>query len=189
MFEILPNWHPVFVHFTVALLSVSVVFHVLAKVLRDGRVHNEVGVVANWTLWLGALFTIVTAVAGSFAYNSVTHDEPSHAAMTVHRNWGLVTLAAFLVLAAWSAWKHRRFAARASRVFVVLLVAAGALLAGTAWRGAELVYRHGLGVLSMPASGMHADGHDHEYGQVPALATQPDKPDKPGTHDHSTHAH
>lgn len=189
MFEILPNWHPVFVHFSVALLTVSIVFHILAKLLRDGRVHNEVGVVANWTLWLGALFTIVTALAGWFAYNSVTHDEPSHAAMTVHRNWGLVTLAAFLFLAAWSAWKHRRFAARAGRVFVVLLTAAGALLVGTAWRGSELVYRHGLGVLSLPVSEMHTDGHDHEHGQAPAPAAQPAKPAKPAAHDHSTHTH
>jgi len=189
MFEILPNWHPVFVHFSVALLTVSVVFHVLAKLLRDGRVRNEMTVVADWSLWLGAFFTVVTVVAGWFAYNSVTHDEPSHAAMTVHRNWGLATLAAFLILAAWSAWNHWRKKARASIVFVVLLAAAGAVLAGTAWRGGELVYRHGLGVLSMPVTEMHADGHDHDYGQTAAPATPPEKPAKPAVHDHSTHAH
>lgn len=187
MFEILPNWHPVFVHFSVALLTVSVVFHVLAQALRDGRVRNEVTVVADWSLWLGVFFTVVTVVAGWFAYNSVTHDEPSHAAMTVHRNWGLATLAAFLVLTAWSAWNRWRNTARAGIVFVVLLAAAGAVLAGTAWRGGELVYRHGLGVLSLPVTEMHADGHDHGETSVPA--TPPAKPAKPGAHDHSTHAH
>jgi len=187
MFDILPNWHPVFVHFSVALLTVSVVFHILARLLRNGRVRNEMTVVADWSLWLGTFLTVVTAVAGWFAYNSVTHDEPSHAAMTVHRNWGLATLAAFLALAAWSAWNRWRGTARAATVFVVLLAAASALLAGTAWRGGELVYRHGLGVLALPMSEIHADGHDH--GQMPVPATSPAKPAKPAAHDHSTHAH
>lgn len=189
MFEILPNWHPVFVHFSVALLTVSVVFHVLAKFLRDGRVRREMTVVADWSLWLGAVLTVATAVAGWLAYNSVIHDEPSHAAMTEHRNWGLATLAAFLALAAWSAWSHWRQAARASVAFVVLLAAAGALLAGTAWRGGELVYRHGLGVLALPVSETQADGHDHDHGPAPAPANQPAKPAKPAVHDHSTHTH
>jgi uncharacterized membrane protein len=189
MFEILPNWHPVFVHFSVALLTVSVVFHILVQLLRDSRVRNEMAVVADWSLWLGACFTVVTVVAGWFAYNSVTHDEPSHAAMTAHRNWGLATLAAFLVLAAWLAWNRWRNRARAGIVFVVLLAAAGAALASTAWRGGELVYRHGLGVLALPVTEMHADGQDHDHGQAAAPATPSAKPAKPGVHDHSTHAH
>jgi len=35
MIEIIPNWHPVFVHFTVALLSLAVGFHVICPLLPD----------------------------------------------------------------------------------------------------------------------------------------------------------
>lgn len=40
--------------------------------------------------------------------------------------------------------------------------AAAGLLLSTAWHGGELVYRYGLGVMSMPKS--HGEGHAHEHG-------------------------
>jgi len=174
MFEILPNWHPVLVHFSVALLTLSVLLHLLGLVPGKGRVLEELSVVADWTLWLGTLASVATVIAGVFAYNSVTHDEPSHAAMTVHRNWGLVTLATFAVLAVWSAWRRWQGRARGGVVFALLLLAAGAVLASTAWRGGELVYRHGLGVMALPMTESHGDGHDHAH-------TAPANPEKPGT--------
>jgi len=189
MFDILPNWHPVFVHFSVALLTVSVVFHVLVQGLRDGWVRREIAVVADWSLWLGTLFTAVTAVAGWFAYNSVAHDEPSHAAMTVHRNWGLATLAVFVVLALWSAWNRRRVVTRVGVVFAVLLIAAGSALAGTAWRGGELVYRHGLGVMALPMTEMHADGHDHGYAPASNASKTDATSSAPASHDAYDHKH
>lgn len=46
-------------------------------------------------------------------------------------------------------------------MFIGLLLAAGVLLASTAWHGGELVYRHGLGVMSLPQP--EGEGHDHEH--------------------------
>lgn len=37
--EIIPNLHPMFVHFTVALLSLSVAFHLLDFVTKGAKVH------------------------------------------------------------------------------------------------------------------------------------------------------
>ena len=107
MIEIIPNWHPVFVHFTVALLSLAVGFHVICPLLPDGIIKQQFNILARWNLWLGTGFGIVTAIAGWFVYNSVIHEAPSHAAMTVHRNWALVTLTLFIVLAGWSLWCER----------------------------------------------------------------------------------
>lgn len=191
MIEILPNWHPVFVHFSVALLSVSVGLHLLDRVLPDGTLRRELAVTANWSLWLGALFAAITVVAGWFAYNSVTHDEPSHAAMTVHRNWGLATLAAFLALALWSGWMRRRatMPVRPGIIFLLLLVAGGVLLAGTAWRGGELVYRHGLGVLSSPVTEAQTDGHDHQHAPASGTGSGGDAMPAVVGHDNHNHAH
>ncbi len=91
MIEIIPNWHPIFVHFTVALLSVAVLLQLVASRLPATTVRDELTVVARWSLWLGTLLAIATATTGWIAYNSVAHDEVSHAAMTDHRNWALVT--------------------------------------------------------------------------------------------------
>jgi uncharacterized membrane protein len=158
--EIIPNWHPVFVHYTVALLSLSVVLYVvigfMASPLRDQWL-----VVARWCLWFGTGFTLLTVLTGVYAYNTVEHDTPSHLAMTEHRNLALITAAAFLFLGGFSAWRARE-GQTPRPVFVIALVAAGGLLLSTAWHGGELVYRHGLGVMSLPEIG--GEGHAHDHG-------------------------
>ena len=91
MIEIIPNWHPMLVHFTVGLLSLSVFLHVLARLPLSSSLRGEWRIVAEWLLWLGGVFALATAVTGWLAYNSVEHDDVSHAAMTTHRNWALPT--------------------------------------------------------------------------------------------------
>ncbi len=181
MIEILPNWHPIFVHFTVALLSVAVVLQLLVHFLPSTSVRNEWMIVARWSLWLGAALAIVTAIAGWYAYNSVAHDEVSHLAMTDHRNWALVTLALFVALAIWSFqrwWSQRTpIQGKAGVIFLLGLAVGGVLLASTAWRGAELVYRHGLGVMALPKVDAEEVGHAHEH---PAVEEGQDQ----GTHNH-----
>ena len=160
MIEIIPNWHPIFVHFTVALLSLAVGFHIICHFLSEGKLKQQFNILARWDLWLGTGFGIVTVIAGWFAYNSVAHDAPSHAAMTDHRNWALVTLGLFIILVGWSLWSERQ-ERLPSKLFLTGLLIGGVLLASTAWRGAENVYRYGLGVISLP----RAEGEDHSHNQ------------------------
>ena len=195
MIELLPNWHPVLVHFTVALWSLAVVLHLLVLLPLPAGLRADWKVVARWLLWLGALFGIATAITGWLAYNSVEHDDVSHAAMTVHRNWALTTLTLFVVLALWSLRSRLRSSERSSGVVGVafsLALAAGAiLLSTTAWHGAELVYRYGLGVMSLPNSAVqessHAQGIEDTLPATPPPAAIPAAPAT--VHDHSTHKH
>lgn len=161
MIEIIPNWHPVLVHFTVALLSVSVAAFIAAALMRASRWRERLKDFAYLSFWLGSVITVFTAVAGWFAYNSVQHDAPSHAAMTEHRNWALVTLAVFIPLAVWSVYRFRG-ARRGTAVFLGGLVVGQVLLLSTAWHGGELVFRFGLGVMSLPKVSEHAHGSARE---------------------------
>ena len=160
MFEIIPNWHPIFVHFTVALLSLAAGLTV-ATLFVKSPLLEQWQIVARWALWFGAGFAIITGLTGWDAYNTVAHDTPSHAAMTLHRNWAIATLTLFLLLAAWSIWSTRK-GKKLGTLFVVGMVVAGAVLATTAWRGGEVVYRYGLGVMSLPKS--EGEGHNHSHG-------------------------
>lgn len=160
MFEIIPNWHPIFVHFTVGLLSLAVGLVVVTPFVKS-PLQEQWQTVARWTLWFGAGFTIVTGLTGLYAFNTVAHDTPSHAAMTIHRNWAIATITLFLILAAWSIWWARK-SKKLGTVFVVCMVVAGTLLASTAWRGGEVVYRYGLGVMSLPK--VEGEGHNHAHG-------------------------
>lgn len=161
MLEVLPNWHPIFVHFSVALLSVAAALHVASHFVTHAERAAQCALVARWNLWLGAGLTLFTVAAGFYAYNTVTHDTPSHAAMTEHRNWALATTVVFLAIVAWEFWlqKHKR---GKSWLFTGLLLIATGLLLSTAWHGGELVYRYGLGVMSMPKA--KGEGHAHEHG-------------------------
>lgn len=192
MIEIIPNWHPIFVHFSVALLTLSVVFHLLERLTFVRGLRAELQVVARWLLWLGTAFAVVTAATGWLAYNSVAHDDASHAAMTDHRNWALTTLGVFAILALWSLWawlrKREPVKGAAAFVFLTVLVAGGGLLAGTAWRGGELVYRHGLGVMSLPIADAVDLGARGKSPESPVAAPAGAVPVKP-EHDHSTHKH
>ncbi len=75
--EIIPNWHPILVHFTVALLSLSVILFVAINFV-GGTLREQWLIVARWSLWFGAAITLLTALAGLYAYNTVAHDTPSH---------------------------------------------------------------------------------------------------------------
>lgn len=163
MIEIIPNWHPIFVHFTVALLSVSLGLFVVVQVVKC----DQAILVAKWNLWIGAGISLLTLAAGVYAYNTVTHDTPSHEAMTVHRNFALVTLALLVPVVVWSVMAHRQGKALGLR-FVALFLVVGSLLGTTAWHGGEVVYRYGLGVISLPKTDSHDhaghdDGHDHDH--------------------------
>ncbi|WP_455208789.1 DUF2231 domain-containing protein [Kaarinaea lacus] len=173
MIEIIPNWHPFFVHFAIALLLIATVFHVVAALNNKSVTFYQFENVANWNLWIGAVFAIITVIAGWFAYNSVEHDTPSHLAMTDHRNWGLGTAALYVVLAIWSLQRARKSIAISWLIVVPLIVASG-LLTVTGWKGGELVYRYGLGVMALPNTGVH-DHAAHNHGtDEPKLGEQGD---------------
>lgn len=155
--EIIPNWHPIFVHFSVALLITATALFVLAKLApRTASWRAPCLTVARWNLSLGVAITVGTVLAGWYAFNTVNHDGHSHLAMLSHRQWALATASAFALLWAWSLVGRGR---EPRAPFVAGLVVASGLLLVTGYKGGELVYRHGLGVMALP----EAESHDHQH--------------------------
>ena len=159
--EMIPNWHPYLVHFTVALTLVAAGLYLASYLLRTRPVALQLALVAHWNLWLAAVSAVPTFAAGLQAYYTVAHDAPSHAAMTIHLKWAIGTLA-LLLAAAGFAWRDRtRTVGTSAPLGIAVFLATAALLA-TAYLGAENVYRHGLGVMRMPQA--EEPGHDHAHG-------------------------
>ena len=176
MIEIIPNWHPIFVHYTIGLLGAAVIFSFASAILpANHHWKSQWQIVANWTLWGGCLVVIATVVAGILAYNSVAHDQASHAAMTLHKNWALPTAGLFIVL---GVLVMRRIQKKC--IILPLMALAGVMLTVTGYLGGEVVYRHGLGVMSLPKVEAGADGHNHSHAP---------KPEKISSHDHNSHPH
>lgn len=192
--NILPNWHPIFVHFTVALLIVAAGMHLLSHFVTRPELRNQLTIAARWNLWIGIAATLLTVAAGWYAFNTVKHDEPSHLAMIEHRNWAMSTLAVFLTIAAWEYYLYRHGKGK-GWLFTALLVIAASLLLSTAWHGGELVYRYGLGVMSLPKPEGAGHAHDHggnqggmdhgamDHSEMPVSAVLPAGPAHSHSHD------
>ncbi|GBG14771.1 uncharacterized protein NMK_2372 [Novimethylophilus kurashikiensis] len=178
---IIPNLHPLVVHFPVALITIAAIFHLVAAVTRS----KTCAVIAHTSLWLGALGAVIAVLFGWQAYNSVNHDEAGHAAMLLHRAWALGTLAVVVTLAAWDGLR-RKADDIPSKWFSTAIVIAWGLVAVTAWHGGELVYRHGLGVMALP---IIEEGHHHHGDGDDASHTHAADHPEPADHEHDHHEH
>lgn len=164
--EVIPNWHPVIVHFAIAFLLAAAALFALGVILASRPLGPAATLVARANLGMGLAAALVALATGWQAYNTVTHDEPSHVNMLIHLRWALGTTALFLAAGA-AAWFDRGRAAGAGMGLLALLVAGSGALIVTGWLGGENVYRYGLGVLSLP----QVEGHQHpgvKPGQVPS---------------------
>jgi len=67
--EIIPNWHPLLVHFTIALFSVSALLYLAGLLLNKSNLL----IVAKWNLWIGAFATsnITVETAGESSPKSI----------------------------------------------------------------------------------------------------------------------
>jgi len=187
MLNTLGQLHPLAVQFPLALLPTGSVFLLFSRLASSGRTRARLRSAASWTLGFGVLSLGPALLTGWAAYQTVAHDAQSHAAMTLHRNWGLATAIAFLVMA-FLAWRARK--AGWSRVwpFICTLVAGLALLIGTGYRGGELVFRFGLGVRSLPIHDKEQQGpHEPQANSEDwlRLKTIP----KPQRHEDIPHKH
>jgi len=84
--EVIPNYHPMMVHFTIALVVTSFGTLILSYVLQKIQsIKQELFIVSRWCLWLAALVSILTIIAGLHAFYTVEHSAVSHQVMTIHR--------------------------------------------------------------------------------------------------------
>jgi uncharacterized membrane protein len=187
MLPFLGQLHPIAIHFPLALLTTAVVFLLGSRLVHPGRTRDELIAAGYWTFWMGVLSLGPALVTGWAAYRTVAHDAPSHAAMTLHRNWGLATGVAFIGLAV-LVWKVRRKAKPLSWVFALSLLGGLALLLETGYRGGELVFRHGLGVRSLPAHDKEGQG-PHEHQDAPQERMRLETVPKTPHHDATPHKH
>lgn len=103
MLEIIPNYHPIMLHFTIALMAKSFATFVLAWLLARWEYwHRELLIVFRWCLWLCAVASIFTAIAGFHAFYTVAHDSILYQVMTTHRNWRITSFVLIELMTLWS---------------------------------------------------------------------------------------
>jgi uncharacterized membrane protein len=162
-FELIPNAHPIAVHFPIAFTLIALLFSLAARVGSKHDLAIQFAIVGHWALWISGVTAIIAASLGWLAFNSVDHDDAGHAAMLIHRNWAIPTAIGLLLLAMWDVFKSRAHQVMSWVTLIVLALLSGSV-AVTGWLGGEVVYRHGIGVLSLPEIAAGNDSHGHEHG-------------------------
>ncbi len=156
--QIIPNFHPIVVHFPIALTIIAFLLSFASHARRSHPISGQLAAAGHFVLWLAAIGAVTALLFGWLAFNSISnHDDAGHAAMLLHRSWAIPTAIGLVLLASWDAWKYH-VTELISVPMLFLLFLLSQAIAVTGWLGGEVVYRHGIGVLSMPLSGT---GHAH----------------------------
>ncbi len=180
-FQIIPNLHPAVVHFPIALTMVAFILGLAARLFRQSASSTSLAAAGYYALILAAVSAVAAVGLGWLAFNStMNHDDAGHAAMLLHRAWAIPTAVGLVLVAIWHSLKSRQDSPMSIPV-LVCLAGLSMSVATTAWLGSEVVYRHGIGVLSLPASGGHHHA-GHPHGEASESAT-------PSQDTHSGHQH
>jgi uncharacterized membrane protein len=140
-----PGWHPMVVHFPLALVVTAALFLVAARLLH-GRSHAAtLAMVGTWNLCLGALTALFALATGLAAALHLDVSLAAHQCVSLHLKWAIFTTLALVLLAVWRGAGTAQ-ESRPSWIFILVLLAATAALIVTGYRGGQNVYRYGVGV-------------------------------------------
>jgi uncharacterized membrane protein len=144
--NILPGWHPIVVHFPLALITTAAFFFAGARVLRRESYAATLATVGTWNLCLGALAALLALATGLAAAIGLHVGAAAHQAISLHVKWAIFTTLVLVLLAVWRGAGNAQ-EARPSWIFLLVLLAATAALIVTGYRGGQNVYRYGVGVI------------------------------------------
>ncbi len=204
------NIHPIFVHFPVAITFIALFFTLVAIIFPHKReLFKEM---LMWSLLLGALAALTTAITGFYASREIPHNEAIHKIMEVHETYGIIIGASFLVLSLWMIIRRIKMQVGELVFLTIFLAALTGLVGYSASLGGKMVYEHGAGVgpvmeMMRDQESHHAPGQDHSHmidqDQMQAMGQEQMQDSMqahrdmmtdstmqmPAGHDHSQHEH
>jgi uncharacterized membrane protein len=140
-----PGWHPLVVHFPLALVLIATPLLFAARLLRNEALASTAAVVGTWNLCLGAVAALFALATGLGAVLDLDVSEAARQAISVHTKWAMFTSLVLVLLAVWRG-AGTAPGSRPSWVFILVLLVAAAALVVTGYRGGENVYEFGVGV-------------------------------------------
>jgi len=136
-----PNVHPLVVHFPVALWTAALLFLGIGSLRRRDDLFRA----GCWLIYLGLAGAAVSVGTGLWAEDKLGHDSPGHELVHVHRTW-MIVASGFGVLTAGAAFLLRKRTAGVFRWAITgAMVVTVTVMTLGADRGAELVFRYGVG--------------------------------------------
>lgn len=151
--RIFAKWHPVLVHFPIALLFAALLFELWGRWSKDSRA-SWAGFVLTIAGTVGLLLAFIT---GNYAEIVAAHQHIPQKPIGDHEAWATASSWIFIGLVAWRSYlnpQESRF-----RFYLLAVVSTLTLLTVTGYKGGELVYKYaaGVGVQSPPIAASAQD--------------------------------
>ena len=143
--HLVPGWHPLVVHFPLALIVSGAVALTLARMLPDERMAATLATVGTWNFCLGAVLVYLALGTGLAAVIDLQVDPTARQSISRHVKSAVVTTLLMTLAAVWRG-AGAVPASRPTWVFLVMLWAATSATVVTGYRGGQNVYVHGVGV-------------------------------------------
>jgi uncharacterized membrane protein len=143
--NLFPGWHPMLVHFPLALVLTATPLLLAARVLRSDTLASSTATVGTWNLCFGAVAALFALASGLAAAADLNVSEAARQAISLHMKWAIFTSLVLLLLAVWRGAGVAP-SSRPSWLFLIVLCAVAAALVATGYRGSQNVYRFGVGV-------------------------------------------
>jgi uncharacterized membrane protein len=140
-----PGWHPIVVHFPLALVVTSAFLLVAARLWLQERHAKSLATVGTWNLCIGAVAALFALGTGLAALIGLHAGLAAHQSIFLHVKWAIFTSLALLLVAVWRGAGAAQ-ESRPSWLFIVILIGVTAGLVITGYQGGQNVYRYGVGV-------------------------------------------
>ena len=158
--------HPTVVHFAIGLFIVSVLFDLVAKILKRDQWH-----VAGWlNLLVGTAATVLAVAFGMTAELKLKPSLIAHTTLDVHKLLAFSTLFLIAFLFAWRLGLRGKFPQKGALLYLLLSFLGAGLMTGTGFYGGEMVYRHGAAVKVVDEFARERYWKQVEHIYVPAAA-------------------
>lgn len=135
------SFHPLIVHFPIALLLTATALDLMATLMKRPNLHR----VALWNLGLGTLGAATAVLTGLQAEEVAKHSFEIWRVLEIHERLGITTLLLAIMVLAWRL-THRDHLTRRARLLTlgVMLVMCTTVSIG-GYLGGRLVYEFGVG--------------------------------------------
>ena len=142
LFKMGAPMHPIFVHFTIALTSASLVFDALGFFLNK----TSLAAAGGWTIVGAAVMTLMTISTGLTSSTRAPVEEgEARSFLRAHMALGLIFYGLLVGITLWriSLWQNGN---AVSWVYVASLAVVSLVMTVQGYLGGELVYRYGVEV-------------------------------------------
>ncbi len=138
-------FHPMIVHFTIALFLFTVLLDILGLILKKDSFH-----VASWySLIASGIAVIFTVIAGLIAESMVNASPAAQDIIEIHEKIGFSILTIILSLVIWRIVLKGKMPVKGRTLFLVISVIGVIIITIGGYFGGELVYTYGVAVKAM----------------------------------------